>query len=205
MASEAGLTHNNQEDQGLQETKILVTGSMGSGKTTILNTLSDRPPIATDVETSGLDDIAKETTTVALDFGVIKLGEEEVHVYGTPGQARFSFMWEILAQGALGVIILVDASLENPLDDLDLFLDSFSESLTQSPIVIGLTKTDIATEFNTRKISRHLKRKGLKLPCFSVDAREKQQVLLLLNAMLSMIEAGYGTEQEKKTLSIDDL
>ena len=69
--------------------------------------------------------VRKGHTTVAMDYGVIRLDEDtKVHLYGTPGQERFNFMWEILSKGSMGLILLLDNTRANPLKDLTFFLDA---------------------------------------------------------------------------------
>src|SRR5512146_2681505 len=124
------------------EHKIIFAGPVGAGKTTSISAVSDIMVVGTEAKAS--DDVAqrKANTTVAMDYGVLNLdGGLKVHLYGTPGQERFNFMWEILSEGAMGFVILIDSVRPDPLADLDSYIRSFGKSITKSgdAVVVGVT------------------------------------------------------------------
>lgn len=171
----------------MSELKIVITGCVGSGKTTAIQAISDIPVIATEVDAS--DEVAnmKDTTTVAMDYGELALGPDStVKIYGTPGQLRFGYMWEILAEGALGIIILVNHGRENPIDDLSMYLDNFRQHIKDSTAVIGITHCDDPLADMSR-YHDFLGVRGLDFPVFPVDARDPAQVRLLIEAMAAMV------------------
>lgn len=173
-----------------REYKVIITGTMGAGKTTAIRAISDISMISTEAANTDLLASAKATTTVALDYGELQLdGGDRVRIYGTPGQQRFSFMWEILAKGALGLVLLIDNSSERPLEDLGTFLDAFSELTRKAAAVVGVTHCDAGSGPTMGDYYEVLAERGLALPVFSIDGREREDVLLLLDALLTSIEA----------------
>lgn len=174
----------------MEEIKLVFTGNMGSGKTTAISAISDIPVINTDVAMSEQSRLTeKRDTTVALDYGELFLEDDQkLRLYGTPGQERFSFMWPILAKNALGLIILIDNGSNQPMDELDLYLDSFSQLIEETSAVIGITHMDDSPQPKLSAYFYHLENKGLQLPIFPVDVRERSDVVMLVQTLLAMLE-----------------
>ncbi len=169
--------------------KIIFTGPVGAGKSTAINAISDTPVISTEQKATDAVKQRKETTTVAMDYGVIRLDEgENIHLYGTPGQTRFNFMWEILVTNALGIVVLVDSANKNPLGDLDFFLNSFSHFIQNKAIVVGITRTDLPGKHNLDDYHRVLKEHHYNPPIFEVDARKKNDISILIQALLFSVD-----------------
>lgn len=119
--------------------KFVISGAVGAGKTTLIQTLSETTVISTDVRAS--EDIGKESTTVAFDFGTIRLGEDLLLLFGTPGQERFDFMWEVLCEGAMGLLLLVSGTRPGDFRHSRHILD-FIQSRYAFPYLLGVTHQD---------------------------------------------------------------
>jgi hypothetical protein len=170
--------------------KIIFTGSVGAGKTTAIATISETLPISTDViSTEASVKLRKSKTTVAMDYGELTLNNgEKVHLYGTPGQIRFAFMTEILTAGALGLIILIDNSDDDPLAQLDYYLHLNEEFLMDNPAVVGITHFDEASRPAIKDYYSVLENRGYLWPVVRVDAREAADIHLLLETLLALLE-----------------
>jgi len=173
------------------EYKIIFTGTMGAGKTTAIRALSEVEPVATEVRNSETHVHAKATTTAAFDYGELTLeGGDRLRLYGTPGQRRFHFMWSILARGALGVVILVDNSRADPLADLEMYLENFDAMVGMGRVAVGIGRTQSHPEPTIEDYYARLSARGLVLPLVAVDVRERDDVLLLVETILGLVEAG---------------
>lgn len=174
----------------MKEYKLVITGTMGAGKTTAIHAISDVAPIVTDVANHD-SSVDKERTTVGLDYGVLSLDNgDRLRLFGTPGQARFDFLWKILARKAIGLIILTDNSRPDPLADLAMFLDGFADSLDTLPCVIGVGRLDTHAQPELERYADVLERRGMVFPILPVDVRRKADVILLIDTLLGQMEAG---------------
>lgn len=176
--------------------KIIFTGPVGSGKSTAINSISDMPVISTDQLAT--DDVKnrKETTTVALDYGMIKLGEgENIHLYGTPGQERFNFMWDILVNNAIGIVILVDNVNNDPLGDLSFFLKTFEKFISTNAVAVGITRTDLGGGPSLPDYRRILKDFDMNPPLFEIDGRKKDEVSMLIQALLFSLDQSFHEDE----------
>lgn len=173
-----------------QEYKLIFTGTMGAGKTTAISAISEIPPVSTDVERSEAGDDTKTTTTTALDYGEVTLPRGDVlRLYGTPGQSRFDFMWKILGEGALGVVMLVDNRRPDPLADLREYLSAFRDVVAGSRAVVGVGRCETHPRPDLDDYYELTADLGLNTPIVSVDVRRREDVLLLLDILFNQIEA----------------
>ena len=173
--------------------KIIFTGPVGAGKTTAIESISDSAIICTNENATDMTREMKESTTVAMDYGVMALeGGERLHLYGTPGQERFNFMWDILVEGGIGLILLLNNNRPDPFKDLRFFLDSFSAFIGNTHVAIGITRMDEANTPTIMDYQDELKSHDRKYPIFEVDARERADVSLLIEALLYSLDPGLG-------------
>jgi signal recognition particle receptor subunit beta/predicted regulator of Ras-like GTPase activity (Roadblock/LC7/MglB family) len=164
--------------------KFIFTGPVGAGKTTAIQTITEDGILHTDVKTSDAAGLRKETTTVAMDFAVVQLSNKElVHIYGTPGQERFDFMWDILSENADGLIILLDNSRNYPYRDLRYYIEAFAGLIEKVPLAIGVTRMDVKDNPNLDQYRYWLQQLSVEASLFNLDAREKNDVLMVLEQL----------------------
>jgi signal recognition particle receptor subunit beta len=173
----------------MNEYKLVFTGTTGAGKTTAISAISEIAPINTDVDNSD-DSFNKLSTTVGFDYGQITLANgDRVRLFGTPGQMRFDFMWKILIKDAFGLIILVDNSRPDPLADLDIYLDGFSQEIQHIPCAIGVGRTETVTTPSLDDYSSRLAHYGLIFPVLPIDVRKVDDVAMLIEVLMLQAEA----------------
>jgi uncharacterized protein len=171
------------------EHKIVFTGTMGAGKTTAIGAISEIAPIVTDVKNTD-ETLAKARTTVGFDYGELTLDTgDKLRLYGTPGQARFSFMWRITAQGALGIVVLIDNTRPDPIDDLNTYLDGFSDALDSGiALVVGVGRSELCARPGIDDFVDALAARGIVAPVLPVDVRQRNHVIVLIDVLLSQLE-----------------
>jgi signal recognition particle receptor subunit beta len=178
-------------NKALKNATLVVTGSVGAGKTTAIAAISEVPPIATGARPTDEAGLRKSSTTVAMDYGELTLdGGLKLNLYGTPGQRRFDFLCHILTQGALGLIVLVNNSVPNPLEELDCYLNLNADFLKRRPAVIGVTHLDVSDTPAISDYYQCLDERGDGWPVLRADAHKPADVVLLLDALLSVLEFG---------------
>jgi signal recognition particle receptor subunit beta len=175
--------------------KIVVAGGFGSGKTTLVSAVSEIDPLTTEAlmteASASVDDNSatphKTTTTVAMDFGRISLDSDLVlYVFGTPGQHRFWFMWDDLAIGAIGAVVLVDTRrLSDAFPSIDFFENR------KLPYVVAINCFDRLLHHQIEDV-RHALTISSSVPIMACDARERDSAKQVL---ISVVQ--HAIEQEK--------
>ncbi len=176
----------------MQTVKMVVTGPFNAGKTEFIQSVSEIDVVSTERKISSATERAvKEATTVAMDFGRITVDDDLVlYLFGTPGQKRFDFMWEILSEGMLGFIVLVDSTRPETFREARTILETF-RAYAPTPYVVAANKQDLPDAWDLEDM-RHALRLDPKvklLPCVAKDRESVKKVLLeLLYSILEEIE-----------------
>jgi len=124
-----------------------------------------------------------------LDYGVMNLpGGEKIHLYGTPGQERFDFMWDILTTGGIGLILLLDNTRADPFQDVKFFTGKFRDFIDATSFVVGVTQMDLSPKPVLEEYHQQFELLGLKPPIFEVDGRVRADVSILVQALLYAID-----------------
>ncbi|WP_299410664.1 ATP/GTP-binding protein [Acaryochloris sp. IP29b_bin.148] len=169
--------------------KIVVTGPVGAGKTTFIRTISEIEVIDTDRKPTDETAQMKSGTTVAMDFGRITLGDEMwVQIYGTPGQQRFDFMWDLLIQGAHGYVLLVPAHLPGSIREAR-NIRTFMQQRTNVPFVVGITHADHPDAWDLEDIQMGLEDYQATASYIVLNANERPSVAETLLALLGQLQA----------------
>ena len=175
----------------IQQYKIVFGGTMGAGKSRAIKALSEIDVLSTEALNTDLQSHEKMLTTVGIDYGEITLDDGvKVGLYGTPGQDRFDFIWAVICKGAIGTIVMIDHATENPLIDLEQYVQAFQPF--GNNIVIAVTHVDRKPERTLSIYRDWLKTRELNYPLFFVDARQQDDVLLLVETLIANVEVHYG-------------
>jgi signal recognition particle receptor subunit beta len=162
--------------------KIVVTGPFAAGKTTMIRTISEITVLSTEKAITDGEVSRKTDTTVAMDFGRITIDRDLVlYLFGTPGQDRFDFMWEILSEGMLGYVLLVDATRPESLDEAVSILEAF-RAMAHVPFVVGYNRAEGLDEVDEGRIrgALDLTQEIPIVPCDVTDRESVKSVLLAL-------------------------
>lgn len=177
----------------MQTVKMVVTGPFNAGKTAFIKTVSEIDVVSTERKITKESEKVKDTTTVAMDFGRITIDEDLVlYLFGTPGQRRFDFMWEILSEGMLGFIVMVDSCRPETFREARSILETF-RAYAPTPYIVAANKQDLkdAWELEDMRIALRLDSTVKLLPCVATDKESVKTILLeLLYQILQEMEDG---------------
>ena len=177
--------------RGGQAVKVVVTGPFAAGKTTLIRTISEITVLSTERGITDSTRKRKAETTVAMDFGRITIDRDLVlYLFGTPGQDRFDFMWEILGEGMIGYLLLIDTTREESVQEAAGILNAF-RTMARVPYVVALNRASGDDHALVGRV-----REELEIPSdiaiIACDATDKESVknvlLALLYAVLDEVE-----------------
>ena len=180
--------HAHTDPDELIPLKVLIAGGFGVGKTTLVTSLSEIPPLLTEqamtTASIGVDEAdmvpTKTTTTVAMDFGRITVDESLIlYLFGTPGQSRFWFMWDELARGSVGAVVLVDL---RRIDDCFPAIDFFENR--RLPFVVGVNRFPGADDYDADTVRDALALSS-DCPLVWMDARDPRSSR---DALVTLVE-----------------
>ncbi|WP_297455065.1 ATP/GTP-binding protein [Persephonella sp.] len=166
-----------------KQIKIVIAGPYAAGKTQFINTVSEIETVQTEARTTkkGEKEV-KDHTTVAMDFGRITIDDEHVlYLFGTPGQSRFDFMWDILGKGMVGLIVLVDSTDPQTFHEARRIINYF-ESRYPAPFIVGCNKQDLKGAWDPKdiRIALDLDEDVKVVPLVAKDKESVKNALLIL-------------------------
>ena len=163
--------------------KIVVTGPFNAGKSQLIKTISEIDVVSTERKITHRDKGSKRLTTVAMDYGRVTLGDDTLHLHGTPGQARFDFMWDILMQEMHGFVLVVDSCAEESFEEARGLIGLFNAG-KRVPYLIAANKQDLDCALAADKLRRSLKLGAdiLIMPCTASRKTSVKQVLSQLTS-----------------------
>jgi uncharacterized protein len=172
-------------------TKIVVTGPFNAGKTTFIRTISEITVLSTERSVTGDEGSRGDRTTVAMDFGRITVAPDlALYLFGTPGQERFEFMWDILAEGMLGFVLMVDAAREDSMEEARRIRAHFAE-LADVPFIVAINKAEGDEPALITEVRGALDLPSA-VPVVVVDARDrvdvKRALVTFLRSVLIQLE-----------------
>ena len=172
--------------------KILVAGHFGAGKTTFVKTLSQIPTVETEKKTTQNEEKKKKSsTTVAMDYGeYVTEDGKKIHIFGIPGQERFSFMWSILAKNTIGFIVLLDSTDTSRWYEAFKQVHLFRKVAPKAPFIFVANKRDLPEALPMEDIKRRLKLpSNIKLvECVATDLNSVRSVVAALLKELEKVE-----------------
>ncbi len=162
--------------------KVVVAGPFSAGKTTLIKTISEVAVLTTERQITDHTSAVKGTTTVAMDFGRISFGNgASIHIFGTPGQRRFEDVWNAVADGMVGLVLLVHAADDRSAKEARSILETFRR-FADVPFCVGVTHLDRVESPSGDVLEQVRARLGVapEVPVLACDARQREDVKALL-------------------------
>lgn len=173
----------------MQRVKVVISGAFNAGKTQFIETITEIAPVRTERRVTDATQAIKTSTTAAMDYGRVTLNKHVVlHLYGTPGQRRFDFMWTALSRGMHALLIMVDSTCPEQFGEAQHVIDFFAQ-FSRIPCLVVANKQDHPAALCGAAIHQAL---GLPVstkvvPCVAVDRTSVQAVLHALVALLEAV------------------
>lgn len=180
--------------------RIVFVGAFGVGKTTAITAVSDIAPLRSDavISAPGLDgeiNTDKTSTTVAIDYGEIQLGEHERYaLYGVPGQVRFSHVWDMVLPRAFGVVLLANPQDRDDLAQTRTWLEHVAKRAPNATVLIGVTRTAPDDDRALEPYRQLIAPWHPTQPVFAVDPREREHVRWMLGTLLALAGHSAGSQ-----------
>lgn len=175
----------------MQNVKIVVTGPFNAGKTQFIRSISEIDVVNTERKITSKAEQVKAQTTVAMDFGRITVDDDLIlYLFGTPGQRRFDFMWEILSEGMLGFVVMVDSTRPETFREARRILETF-RAYAPTPYIVAANKQDMADawQIDDLRLSLRLADDVKLLPCIATDKEAVKTILIeLLYSILELMD-----------------
>jgi signal recognition particle receptor subunit beta len=182
--------HHDFEDRA-RPVKVVVAGPFSAGKTTLITTISEVAVLSTERKVTDHSGAIKAHTTVALDFGRISFANgASIHIFGTPGQRRFEDVWGAVADGMVGLVLLVHADDERSAKEARSILDVFRR-YADVPFCVGVTHLDRVFRPPSQVIEqvRALLDIDASVPVLACDPRRREDVKVLLLRIFVAVQA----------------
>jgi small GTP-binding protein len=183
----------------MQTVKMVVTGPFNAGKTQFIRSISEIDVVSTERRISTEAERVKDETTVAMDFGRITVDQDLIlYLFGTPGQKRFDFMWEILSEGMLGFVVMIDSARPETFREARRILEVF-RGYAPTPYVVAANKQDSVDAWTPAdlRIALRVPDDVKVLACVAMDKESVKSVLLeLLYAILEEMDAAEMQEAQ---------
>ncbi len=181
--------------------RLVVTGTVGAGKSTFIRSVSEIEVVDTDRRATDSVANMKQNTTVSMDFGTLQFADEmALHIYGTPGQVRFDFMWEILIERAHAYILLIAAHRPGEFHHARRIMN-FMNQRSQIPMIIGITHGDCEGAWSNEDIALALGYQNniQRPPILSVNADEEDSVI---DALINLVEHYMQTTNDAVEMAV---